>query len=232
MPRYKHYSFDLWLTLIKSNPAFKTERAKYFHQHFNFKRKAVEEVATVFRQVDVMCNNINECTGGNIDAEEMYLMVISQMNDYDVALKDIDIHALYDTMEQLLMNYMPVAYCGQTAGILSTIRQEKAASVSLLSNTGFIKGCTLRKVLNSLELEPYFDYQIYSDEEGMSKPNKMLYQRMLDRALVHHNHDIELSHIIHIGDNVHADFEGARAVGIQSLLINSNELTIQSLLHS
>ncbi|RZL31784.1 MAG: HAD family hydrolase, partial [Pedobacter sp.] len=26
MAFYKHYSFDLWLTLIKSNPTFKLER--------------------------------------------------------------------------------------------------------------------------------------------------------------------------------------------------------------
>src|SRR5690348_14119191 len=38
-----HYSFDLWLTLIRSNPAFKRERAQYFFHHHNGKAKPVEE---------------------------------------------------------------------------------------------------------------------------------------------------------------------------------------------
>ncbi|RYD21052.1 MAG: HAD family hydrolase, partial [Spirochaetia bacterium] len=72
MKKYKHYSFDLWMTLIRSNPAFKLERTRFFYQHFNCKEKTLEEVGLVFRQIDVMCNAINEKTGGNIHAEEMY----------------------------------------------------------------------------------------------------------------------------------------------------------------
>lgn len=231
MPRYQHYSFDLWLTLIRSNPVFKAERTRYFHQHFNTRQKSVEEVAAIFRQVDIMCNNINERTGGNIDAEEMYLMVISQINDYSISLKEIDIHALYETMEELLMNHMPLVYCPDTAGILQQIRQQENTTVSLLSNTGFIKGSTLRKVLNHLALDTCLDYQFYSDEEGMSKPNKAFYQRMIDRITHHHNNNIPLSSMIHIGDNPHADQEGAHAMGMNSLLINSTEHTIKSLLY-
>jgi putative hydrolase of the HAD superfamily len=74
---YQHYSFDLWLTLIKSNPYFKIERTKIFHRDFNPAGKSIDDVARAFRQVDLMCNAVNERTGKNIDADEMYLMVIS-----------------------------------------------------------------------------------------------------------------------------------------------------------
>jgi len=40
MPYYRHYSFDLWLTLIKSNPGFKAERAHYFFENYNPLKKA------------------------------------------------------------------------------------------------------------------------------------------------------------------------------------------------
>lgn len=231
MPPYQHYSFDLWLTLIRSNPAFKAERTKYFHQHLNAGKKTVEEIASVFRQVDLMCNSINEKTGGNIDAEEMYLMVISKIHDYHISLCDIDIHGLYTTMEQLLMTHLPVVYCENTAGVLQHLKQQEGTTISLLSNTGFIKGNTLRKVLHQLGLDQYLDFQFYSDEEGMSKPNKELYQRMINKIHHHRGHNLELSKIIHIGDNAHADVEGAKAMGIQSLLVNSNHLTIKSLLN-
>src|SRR5690242_9186347 len=92
---YQHFSFDLWLTLIRSNPAFKDKRAEYFHQHFNYSNMPLEGVKHTFRQVDIMCNLINEKTGKNIDADEMYLMVLSTMNDGDKAVWNIDIEKLY-----------------------------------------------------------------------------------------------------------------------------------------
>lgn len=230
MPRYQHYSFDLWLTLIRSNPAFKPERAQHFHRYFNFKRKPLEEIVKVFRQVDTMCNSINERTGGNITAEEMYLMVISQINDHSIDLKEIDVTALYQAMEDLLMAYPPMMYCDDTLGVLHQLKRERA-TITLLSNTGFIKGPTLRKVLRGLGLDACLDHQFYSDEEGMSKPNQVFYQRMIDQAMSYHGRNMQLNRIVHVGDNPYADIAGANATGIHSLQINSNELTIKTLLN-
>ena len=230
MPFYKHYSFDLWLTLIKSNPAFKQERAKVFHKKYNHKGKSLEEVSAIFRQVDLMVNSINERTGKNVDAEEMYLMVISIINDFSTDFAAVDIDGLYLDMEQLLMENMPVVYCGDSLGVLYKLKESGLSTTSLLSNTGFIKGSTLRKILSELGLCELLDFQLYSDEVRMSKPNALFFQLMLDT--IDRNKHIELGpgEIIHIGDNANADVKGAEALGIKSLLINSNHLTIKDLL--
>lgn len=230
MPLYKHYSFDLWLTLIRSNPRFKKERASYFHSFFNRKGKSLEEVAAIFRKVDLMVNSINECTGKNIDAEEMYLMVISIINDYSPDFQDVDPASLYDKMELLLLENMPLMYCPDSRDILCRIRDSGSCTTSLLSNTGFIKGKTLRKVLAHLELDRVLDFQLYSDEVRMSKPNPDFFRLMLDSIDRSRHTVLELHEVIHIGDNPMADVRGAEALGIKSLLINSNHLTISSLL--
>ncbi|MET0394581.1 MAG: HAD family hydrolase [Chitinophagaceae bacterium] len=230
MASYQHYSFDLWLTLIRSNPSFKQERAAFFYQHFNGKKKPLEEVQLAFRQVDLMCNAINEKTGGNIDAEEMYLMVISMINDHDIALKDIDITTLYDEMDDLLLRHLPGVYCGRTAGVLDALKQQDT-TLNILSNTGFIKGKTLRQVLSLIGLSGYFDFQLYSDELGMSKPSKHLFQHLLQHITEIKKGEIDRNLIIHVGDNPVADVEGARAVGINSLLVNSNQTSILTLLN-
>lgn len=230
MPSYKHYSFDLWLTLIRSNPAFKAERARYFHANFNAAEKSLEEVSAIFRKVDLMVNAINERTGKNIDAEEMYLMVISVVNDYSTDFQGIDIDELYNKMEVLLLENMPLVYCPDSMGILQKLRDCGTCSMSLLSNTGFIKGKTLRKILSHLELDKLLDFQLYSDEVRMSKPSLKFFQLMLDTIDRNKHVELELHEIIHVGDNPLADVKGAEAVGIKSLLINSNHLTISSLL--
>lgn len=224
---YQHYSFDLWLTLIRSNPLFKQHRARFFHQRYNTLGKPLDEVERVFRQVDVMVNSINETTGKNIDAEEMYLMVISFINEGKICLQDVNVAGLYQDMEALLMEYMPQIYCDRTVETLSSIKQTQACTISLLSNTGFIKGATLRKVLKSLNLNQYFDFQLYSDEAGLSKPNKSFFQLMLNEVAA--IKDIPLNQIIHIGDNPRADIWGADRIGINSLLINSNNTSILTL---
>ncbi len=226
---YQHYSFDLWLTLIKSNPYFKIERTKIFHRDFNPGGKSIDEVAKAFRQVDLMCNAVNENTGKNIDADEMYLMVISLINDNQLSLNDIDTVKLYQDMEKLLFYYLPLVYSPVTISTLQHLKQKEGVTFNLLSNTGFIKGATLRKVLVELKLHEYFDFQLYSDEVGMSKPNPALFALMLQQ-IKQINNNINLNSIIHVGDNPRADVEGAKAAGIKSLLINSNNQSILSLL--
>lgn len=229
MPFYKHYSFDLWLTLIKSNPAFKTERTKYFHAHYNSRKKTIEEVALVFRQVDLMVNAINEKTGKNIDADEMYLMVISIINDYSTEFQSVDLEGLYLEMESLLLNNMPLLYNESSLTVLSELKSTGLSTLNILSNTGFIKGKTLRKVLQHLKLDEFLDFQLYSDELRLSKPNPEFFQVMLDTIDRVKHPEIGLHEIIHVGDNPVADVKGAKAMGIHTLLINSNDLLISHL---
>ena len=229
MQFYKHYSFDLWLTLIKSNLQFKTERTKIFHAQYNPLNKSFEEVATIFRQVDLMCNSMNEKTGKNIDAEEMYLMVISLINNFDPSFKDINPAQLYLDMEQLIFNYLPVVYSENTKDTLARLTASGQSTLSLLSNTGFIKGTTLRTILKELELDQYLDFQLYSDEHRLSKPNLKFFELMLSHIDRNKHTELELYEIVHVGDNPAADFDGARALGIHSVLINSNDQTITCL---
>jgi putative hydrolase of the HAD superfamily len=228
MAFYKHYSFDLWLTLIKSNPLYKQQRSRYFFEHFNSQNKPIEEVEHVFRQVDIMCNSINETTGKNIDADELCLMVISLINDNKICLQDIDMVLLEQQMENLVFEYLPQIYCERTVEVLAHLKSDPDRTVSILSNTGFIKGTTLRRVLNLLGVDQYLDFQLYSDEAGLSKPNKAFFQLMLDEIAA--LKQISLDQIIHIGDNPKADIWGADSIGVSSLLVNSNNISIVKLI--
>ena len=226
---FKHYSFDLWLTLIKSNPQFKIQRVKIFHQQFNPLKKSIEDITALFRQVDIMCNNINEKTGKNIDADEMYLMVISMISNFLIDLSEIDSDSLYIQMEQLLFENIPVLYSDETISVLAHLREQQTSTLSILSNTGFIRGSSLREVLKRIGLYDLFDFQLYSDEAGMSKPNLEFFNLMLNEVSKLHS-NCAADDIIHIGDNRKADIEGANLAGIKSLLVNSNNIPINTLL--
>lgn len=228
MAFYKHYSFDLWLTLIKSNPQFKVARTAYFFKHFNAAHKSIEEVGQIFRQVDLMINAINEKTGKNVDADEMYLMVIALINNFNNNFKLIALDDLHRDMEKLLFTYPPVLYSNETLNVLAQIKAKPSVTTNILSNTGFIKGKTLRNILNHLGIAEYIDFQLYSDEVRMSKPNQNFFKLMLKEANQYQK--LNAADVIHVGDNQNADILGAHAVGINSLLVNSNHQTISHLL--
>jgi putative hydrolase of the HAD superfamily len=222
----KHCSIDLWFTLIKSNPVFKHKRALYFYDHINTQQKSLEQVEAIFRKVDLMCNAINEKTGNNICAEEMYGMVIFMLNDSMLDYGKSELTDLYEELEKSFFDYSPVLFNEQTLPTLEKLKKEK--TLSILSNTAFIKASTLRKLLCNLNIEDYFSFQMYSDEVGLSKPNEAIFKLMLDEIEVLHN-GILNSEILHIGDNPIADIAGANALGINTFLINSNDKIIANI---
>ena len=167
---FRHFSFDLWMTLIRSNPEFKIQRSIYFFEKLNSKKKSIEVINKIFRQVDLLCNSINEKTGKNIDSDEMYLAVLYLINDGADSFKDIDFSQLYEEMIGLTLNYHPVFYSHETLEVLQTMRETEGVSLSISSNTAFIKGATLREVLLNLGIGDFFDFQLYSDEINYSKP--------------------------------------------------------------
>jgi putative hydrolase of the HAD superfamily len=227
----KHFSFDLWLTLIRSNALFKEKRAFYFHEKFNTNNKSLGEIKSIFKNVDILSNALNEKTGKNISAEEMYLMVISQVNESTELFKDIDLELLYTDMEYMVLQYMPKIFCDHTAAVLDKLKNKPGVTLNILSNTAFIKGSTLKKVNQHLGISKYFDFEIYSDEVGVSKPNIEIYSHLIKNVYRVNGSSIELNEILHVGDNYHADILGAQKSGIHAFQINTNQHSITHLLN-
>ena len=90
-------------------------------------------------------------------------------------------------------------------------------SINILSNTGFINGKTLRKILSFYELEDFISFQIYSDEVGYSKPNNEIFQLVFDQ--VNKTRETQKKEILHIGDNSIADYNGAINFGFDAHLL-------------
>jgi len=88
-----------------------------------------------------------------------------------------------------------------------------------LSNTAFILGKTLHKVLSGYELSSYFSFEIYSDELGLAKPNSEIFQILYEK--INQIKPVDKQKIIHIGDNQIADYNGAKNAGLQAHLLTS-----------
>lgn len=176
----------------------------------------IEKVSEVIRYYDVLCNNINEKTGLNINTYEIYYLILNAL-EVDINKYGTDkLSQFYDETERLFMEYKPVLMFSNIKTLFHEITQENK-SINILSNTAFIKGRTLRKLLAYYELTDYFKFQIYSDEVGFSKPNNEIFQLVFDE--VNAFKKTEKKEILHIGDNSIADYNGALKYGFDAHLL-------------
>ncbi|RZJ77287.1 MAG: HAD family hydrolase [Flavobacterium sp.] len=211
---YKHISFDLWLTLIKSNPAYKEKRNLLFKDFFGID-KSIDEVARVIRKFDVLTNGINEKVTRNFDTYEIYCLILDGLG---VDLDQYNLQQLndfYTQSEELLMAYKPLLLDDQLPITLKDLH-ESGKTINILSNTAFIKGSSLRKIIAHYEIDQYFSFQIYSDEIGFSKPGQEIYEHAYQK--IKELRTIEKHEVLHVGDNVVSDYNGALAFGFDAHL--------------
>lgn len=212
----QHVSFDLWLTLIKSNPEFKPLRNKLFAKHFAVQQPE-DAVTKAFRHFDILFNQINERAGGNVHYTEMLYVILDNLGVPIAQVSDEAMLSYYKEMEKLFYDFHPQLIDAQTIDVLKSL-QDKGCSINILSNTGFILGATLRPLLGILKIEEYFDFQLYSDEMGNSKPSSKVYHQVFVAG--NKIKTLTKSDILHLGDNAIADVQGAAQYGFKSAIID------------
>jgi putative hydrolase of the HAD superfamily len=227
--QYKHYSFDLWLTLIKSNPEFKEKRDRIFFDSFNPIGKPFEEVRQIIKEVDVSSNLYSEMFGIHVDSTRMIYDILRRLS-YNSNPLSLDIEMIDLDVQELFLDYPPTLYDKNTHEVLEKIR-DLGATLNIASNTGFIQGNTLNSTLVDLGIYGLFNFSIFSDEIGISKPDFFFFQKIYDKVReVNLNVKFrEFKSIIHIGDNPNADIKGAEEYGFEVFQINSNDKTILDL---
>lgn len=215
----QHFSFDLWLTLIKSNPLFKNKRDQLFKDFFSIQR-SIERVSGAIRLYDKVCNKINDRTGIHIETNQIYCLILNELGKdiNEVEIKKLE--EFYLESEILFMNYKPLLIYPYIDTLFSDLISQ-GKTISVLSNTAFIKGNTLRKILSYYNLEDFFSFQLYSDELGCAKPNPIAFNQLVEHAFSINENILSKLDIVHIGDNELADYKGAIDAGIQSILIKN-----------
>jgi beta-phosphoglucomutase len=85
--------------------------------------------------------------------------------------------------------------------------------MGILSNFG----THLREVLRRFDLLPYFDFVVISAEVGLAKPDRPIFDLVVDRA----GHPA--NRLLYVGDHLGDDIEGARGAGLDAVLIDRGD---------
>lgn len=117
-----------------------------------------------------------------------------------------------DTFREAFASPRAWAVFDDVRGTLQALRSE-GYRLAILSNWD----SRLPRLLETLELSPFFDAVLGSALAGMEKPNRKFF------ALAASAVDLPPSSILHVGDLVREDYLGARNAGFKALLIDRLE---------
>ncbi|MEJ5092347.1 phosphoglycolate phosphatase, partial [Sphingobacterium faecium] len=119
---YKHFSFDLWLTLIKSNPQFKINRNRLLRDFFSID-SSIEKIGETVRYYDLLANRISESTGIHFDANHIYCLILDQFkitfNQSDKQLQEFQ-----KEVDILFFKYKPVLIDGHIKDLFKKISNQ------------------------------------------------------------------------------------------------------------
>lgn len=213
---YKAFSFDLWNTLIVSNPAFKEARSE---QWSNFWQISKDLLASTLAQLDRETDKLAERKGIQTDFRERVIYLAECLN-VPLPTED-DLYFLYQVQERLFLEHLPFLSEPDLPALLAEL-QKRGARLFLVSNTGFIAGRTLRMAMQELGIGTHWEARFFSDEIGFSKPDKRIF------APLTHETGLSPTDMLHIGDNFMTDYQGARKVGISACLYTKNLRTFDA----
>ncbi len=214
----KLVSFDIWQTLLLSNPAYKTARAEALRKHLGSEAVNLEGFADLMKKVDEEIDALSDVTGEQFGLPERVRKVYEAL-PIDHRLPELTqehVNAFEEIADLLIVQNLPSILETDILKTLSAI-ESKGVKMAVMSNTGFISGRQMRLVLEQLGILPFISIQLFSNEIGVSKPNKLIFVALVEKS------GIDGSMILHVGDNYKADYLGAKSAGLKAVQLTSKE---------
>lgn len=227
----KHVTFDLWGTLIKSNPGFNEAKVYYLKERYSLPHSA-NMILDKWDQVGRYFTEKDMATGKHSPLEDRLLALLDALDISPMLAGDID--GVYTCLHRFFLENPPEPFDLNTIEQLKLIVDKiksKGGTVGMISNTGIIQSQTILEALDILKMHELFDFFVFSDSEGASKPNHVIYNKALKYIRNHEKKtDSHGGEWLHVGDNMYADGVGAWDNGAKSLIINSTHACISCVL--
>ncbi|MCK5078273.1 MAG: HAD-IA family hydrolase, partial [Calditrichia bacterium] len=84
--------------------------------------------------------------------------------------------------------------------------------LAVICNTGWHSGDTVRQLLKEYDLPKYFSHLTFSDEAGIAKPHKQIFEYTLEKL------GYKAEDAVHIGDSEYSDIVGAKEANMRAIL--------------
>jgi putative hydrolase of the HAD superfamily len=203
----RHISFDYWNTIYFSNPEFKKERGLYLSR---VSQLDTDVVQIAVAELSKLHNERALAKKELVNSEDLNYMLFDKIKIKNNKSKILlHLYELFQKYPPIIRNEFP--------SLIKKIHDYKI-TFSILSNTAFIPGKEIRKVLAKDKLLEYFTFFQFSDEVGFGKPAKSVFEEMKNK-IKSIDENIVNKEILHIGDDINFDIYPAIENGIETLKV-------------
>lgn len=220
-PGIKAISLDAWDTLLRGNSKVTRLRLRLIARMLGVKvtDNDVEALVESYRASALYYNLQSDLTGRDYGFRyrigKMFELagVSAPMTDGVLTVPDETIEAIQHAVSRLRSQpeYLPFLIEDDLLNTLASLRESRL-KIAILSNSGADGPLVMVPILTELGIMKHIDLAIFSAEDGRTKPHPGLFRRLAEGL------ELGPNEILHIGDNSIADVQGARNVGMQSLL--------------
>jgi putative hydrolase of the HAD superfamily len=224
----KAITFDCWDTLIDDDGRRDKKRKEYFH--FIFKDKGFpvteDEMDVLFsKEAKLFQNHIIEYN----KTQNSRARVETILKLGGIRIPESGISKIADYSDQVALEFRPPVVPGikEALDVLSKIYK-----LGVICNTGWHSAKTVRQLLKDYDFPKYFSYLTFSDEAGVAKPHKQIFEHTLEKL------SFRTEEAVHIGDSEYSDIVGAKQANMRAILFtgvndkykdnNSADLTIST----
>jgi putative hydrolase of the HAD superfamily len=214
----KHISFDVWGTLLQSNPNNNFNRAIYLKENFQLD-SPISDIQKIIKDNGKSINELQESTGIQLGRYEIFERLLRKFN---LNLTADDLLVVDAIFQQSFLDNPPELIESGYADAIASLKPMH--TLSILSNTVYVKGENIQKVLDGYLGFGLFDFTFYSDQLGFSKPHENVYRALIGQS------GVASTEIVHIGDSVLCDIEGPQKYNINTSQVHSNGRSLTSVI--
>jgi len=210
-------TFDLWNTLI-TNRDFTELRVDHL-------AGVLEELGASRSHWEIRDAYLSARAHARTSEESEEHRCITTMEKIDHGLVKLGVElpehvksTIVDRFEEAIWQDPPTLKEGVAETLKALSPQYKMA---IVSDSGITPGRVIRQVLRELEILDFFASTVFSDEVGFCKPNRVMFEKALGEL------GAGPRKAIHVGDLLHTDIAGAKAMGMKAVWVREEETTVK-----
>jgi len=204
----KAITFDCWDTLLDDDPGRNRKRKEYFRQIFKRCGFPITE-----DEIDVLFSKEAKLFQEHIirhkKTQDSRARVETITGLAETRLPDSEIIKAAEYCDRIALEYSPPVVPGikEVLGELTKIYK-----LAVICNTGWHSGETVRQLLERYDFPKYFLHLTFSDEAGIAKPHKQIFEYTLEKL------GCRAEDAVHIGDSEYSDIVGAKEANMRAIL--------------
>jgi len=204
----KAITFDCWDTLLDDDESRDKKRREYFYLIFKDNGFPVtqDEINELFPEEAKLFQNhiIEQHKTQNSRARVDAILKLA-----GVQIPASEINKIADYCDQVALEFRPPVVLGikDALDVLSKIYK-----LGVICNTGWHSAKTVRQLLKDYDFPKYFSHLTFSDEAGVAKPHKQIFEYTLEKL------GFKTEEAIHIGDSEYSDIVGAKQANMKAIL--------------